>query len=140
PLVNSGAPYLPTNCPLSESSRQPSSTFSSHPSYLTTTTSSFACAWKLDWSVASHSTMNGRSWFFGLHLFWPANVLLISVLCPESPPGGLAPHAAKRETPATIAATEMARRVKASRMAADSTGKNSAIYPGIDVRRRERER
>src|SRR5512140_4035470 len=72
PLVQSTGLYEP-NAPLTESSAQPSRTFRSQPSYLTKMTSLAACDSKLDMSVASHSMMKGRSAFFGLHLFCPAN-------------------------------------------------------------------
>src|SRR5689334_7780193 len=66
------------------SSRQRSSTLSSQPLYSTITTSLAVCASKLDMSVASHSTTNGRSAFLGLHLFAPAKVPSISELWPDS--------------------------------------------------------
>src|ERR1017187_7751278 len=102
PLVHSTGLYDP-NDPLTESFTHESMTLRSHPSYLTKMTSLAARDSKLDMSVASHSMMNGRSAFFGLHLFCPANDWLMPVVCtsvadlvPGATPPPPPPHATAR--------------------------------------------
>src|ERR1700733_6174803 len=73
PLVHSTGLYDP-KLPRTESSTHESMTTRSHPEYRTNTTSFAARDSKLDMSVASHSMMKGRSWFFGLQRFCPAKV------------------------------------------------------------------
>src|SRR5215469_16799796 len=106
PLVHCTGLYDPY-APCTESSRQPSSTWRSQPTYLTKTMSLSAWAWKLDMSVASHSMMKGRSWFFGLHLFWPAKVPAISLFEATFAEGA---HAATRIAPAARTKQGVARR------------------------------
>ncbi|MBK6462705.1 MAG: hypothetical protein IPF92_17120 [Myxococcales bacterium] len=95
PLVHCTGEYEPPS-PFTASLRQPSRTFISQPSYFTTTMSLAAYDWKVDWSVASHSTMNGRSWFLGLQRFCPAKVLSASF---PAPPGAGGARRRRRRRP-----------------------------------------